>query len=374
LPENKEMNLQFLDKAERELTQNEDNLRSIQERRTYLVAQLNLLQHGGGASADKNDKVMSPKDRLKYLKSLHTSLISKYSEKHPDVHNAQQEIEALERQLGVGGRQGSENRKLISELRQQLALISEKYSENHPDVIKMKSRIEKLENEIAREAQNPPAYADDDMQADDPEQLGMKLQIEQIDKELEAYKVRRDKLEEKLSSYETRLSATPDLERQYRELLRDYENASLKFRDLKGKELEANVAEELEKKSKGERFSIIEPPMLPEKPIRPNRAAIGIVGVLLAFLLAGAYVVVLELMDHSIRGSHSILAITGVPPLAVIPFIPGVGEVKKKSRVKWIWLGVLLVAGLLGLLLIHYFYTPLDVLWFKILRKLDLQG
>jgi hypothetical protein len=38
--------------------------------------------------------------------------------------------------------------------------------------------------------------------------------------------------------------------------------------------MKAEVAEQLEKSTKGERFSVIEPPLLPEKQIKPNRPAI----------------------------------------------------------------------------------------------------
>jgi uncharacterized protein involved in exopolysaccharide biosynthesis len=174
-----------------------------------------------------------------------------------------------------------------------------------------------------------------------------------------------------LNQYEKRLSETPDIERQYLELLRDYENASAKYRDLKAKELEANIAEQLEKKSKGERFSIIEPPMLPEKPVKPNRTAIGFLGFVLAVAGGLGYVLLAESMDKSVRGMKAVIALTGQPPLAVVPFLESDDATKAKKR-RWLIAFLIFLAIIaLALLLIHWLWTPLDVLWFRGLRKMD---
>jgi len=154
-------------------------------------------------------------------------------------------------------------------------------------------------------------------------------------------------------------------------LLRDYENASAKYRELKAKELEANIAEQLEKKSKGERFSIIEPPMLPEKPVKPNRTAIGFLGFVLAVAGGLAYVLLNESMDKSVRGMKAVIALTGQAPLAVIPFLESDDVVSAKKR-RWLVAASAFVAIILiALLLIHWLWTPLDVLWFRGLRKMD---
>ena len=46
--------------------------------------------------------------------------------------------------------------------------------------------------------------------------------------------------------------------------------------------MQADVAKQLESESKGEKFTLIEPAALPEKPISPNRPAIVFLGFILA--------------------------------------------------------------------------------------------
>ena len=51
----------------------------------------------------------------------------------------------------------------------------------------------------------------------------------------------------------------PEIEREYRDLTRDYDNAQTRYREIKAKQMQAEVAQELEKDRKAERFSLGEP-------------------------------------------------------------------------------------------------------------------
>jgi len=66
-----------------------------------------------------------------------------------------------------------------------------------------------------------------------------------------------------------RLTSMPQVEREYVNLKRDYENSQMRYRELKAKQMEAEVGQQLEKERKGERFSLIDPPQLPENRSSP---------------------------------------------------------------------------------------------------------
>ena len=70
----------------------------------------------------------------------------------------------------------------------------------------------------------------------------------------------------------------PQVEREYRSLMRDYENALAQYQETKAKQSRADVGKQLESESKGERFTLIDPAALPEEPISPNRPAILFLG------------------------------------------------------------------------------------------------
>ena len=133
----------------------------------------------------------------------------------------------------------------------------------------------------------------------------------------------------------------------------------------------ASIAQELEKDSKGERFEIVEPPIRPEEPVSPNRPAILFLSLVLALGSGGGFAALAESLDDSVRGSKSVAMALGAAPLAAIPYLENEREVSRRKRrlatraVAAVGAVVLLIAAL------HVFWTPLDVLWYKALRKAD---
>ena len=125
----------------------------------------------------------------------------------------------------------------------------------------------------------------------------------------------------KMDEYERRLLQSPAVEKDYRALVRDYESSMLKYRETRAKLMEAQLSRSLELERKGERFTLIEPPTLPETPISPNRRAIVFLGIMLS-LLAGAGVAYLrDRTDDSIwSGAYSGPSFGLTAPM-IIPYI-----------------------------------------------------
>jgi hypothetical protein len=85
-----------------------------------------------------------------------------------------------------------------------------------------------------------------------------------------------------------------------------------------------------------------------------------------------AYAGVLESMDSSIKSSKMLAGLLGAPLLSVIPYMENSEDRRKKSKLKTsLIIGV--ISGItLVALLIHFLWIPLDVLWYMIMRKLDI--
>ena len=169
---------------------------------------------------------------------------------------------------------------------------------------------------------------------------------------------------------EKRLIESPEVERKYRALVRDYDNARIKYADVKAKLSEAKIGESLELGKQSERFTIIEPPLLPEQPVSPNRPAILILGILLSGIAALGVVLLKESLDDAIYDRSTVLQLTGYMPIAVLPTMYTIEEVSKSKNTKLFLWGMILTGVACVLLLLHIFYLPLDVLFYKVLRKI----
>ena len=142
-----------------------------------------------------------------------------------------------------------------------------------------------------------------------------------------------------------------------------------RYKELKAKQMQAEVAESLEKDRRAERFSLIDPPQLPERPQSPNRPLILIAGMLLSLGGGVGIAAVREGLDRSVKGSRELARLVSVPVLGVIPYVETPAERRRRNATVKFSLLLLAAAGVLTIVFIHYFVIQLPVLWYIATRK-----
>jgi uncharacterized protein involved in exopolysaccharide biosynthesis len=205
--------------------------------------------------------------------------------------------------------------------------------------------------------------------ADNPAYIQVKGQLDALGVERESALKKHDDLRAKLDDYERRLAQEPAVERQYRELARDLDSAQLKYQEIRSKQTEVQVSQNLETEHKGERFTMIEPPLPPEKPISPNRMFILAMGFVLSLGAGVGAAMLRDSLDLSVRGVQDIRALLSVPPLVAVPLIVTRAERRRHKRVLILsWNGA--VVSVIGLAAaVHFLVRPLDVVWATLLRR-----
>jgi len=371
LPQVAGLNTQLRERTETELRDVENQLRTLDDRKFYLEGQLGQINPLTPTMGESGQQILDPVTQLKTLRSEYISATSKYSPDHPDVVRLRRQIEGLEKQTGSVN-SSTEQAKELAALRTELAAAREKYSAEHPDVIRLAKAVAAQEEGLKNLKNKPtPESEVAKNNPDNPAYLTMQAQLAGIKSEVQSLKVQREQLKTKLTDYEKRLQQTPDVERQYLVLNRDYENSVRRYQELTAKQNVAEVGQELEKERKGERFSLIDPPQLPEKPLKPNRPAIIILGLFLSIGSSLGFAAVAESMDSSVRGVRGVMSVLESPPLSVIPYLPTGEDLVKVGNTRKIIIALVASSFVLLVLLVHFFWTPLDVLWFKGLRKVD---
>jgi hypothetical protein len=169
-------------------------------------------------------------------------------------------------------------------------------------------------------------------------------------------------LTRKMEGYEAEILEAPQVERGLVTLMRDHDNARKKYEEIRAKEMGAKITESLEQENKAERFVLLEPPLLPEKPIKPNRKKIAALGLVLAPAGGGALVMLLEMLNQRVRGVGALESLLGKRVLVALPYIDTRADVarRKRWRNRLILAALALAAIMIGL--VHVFYMPLDVL------------
>lgn len=368
LPELSQMNMQLMDRTESEVDDIGNQLRAAEERKFYLQAQLAQISPSGPTISSSGQLIPDPVSRLKALRSDYARALSLYSPDHPDVLRLKREIAAIEGASGSVS-MGGEQAKQLTNLRAELATAREKYSEDHPDIIKLKKQIASLESTLPKAAHPEKAVAA--QMPDNPAYLNLQAQLQAAEADIKSLGTKREQLKAKLADYETRLTTAPQIEREYSSLTREHENALIKFRDIKAKQMEAEVSKQLEKESKGERFSLIDPPAFPEKPVSPNRPAILFLGFILSLGSGIGFAIVKDSVDNAVTSSKGVMALMGANPLGIIPYIANDQDRYLRQRTKRRWIIFFITSLVVGLLLIHFLWLPLDIVAFKVLRRLD---
>ena len=363
LPELQNVNLGVMQRKETELTSINTTLRSLDEKKFYLSGQLAQLDPG-------NPAVPGSADRLKVLQAEYATIRSKYSSEHPDVISLKSEIASLEKETGGSSSANSiaEELKLLSG---ELAQKRQKYTEEHPDIVVLEEKISGLNSELVR-VKNRPVENYYRTQPDNPIYITIQSQLAATESEIRSIKVQREEILVKIKRIEKSLYEAPQVERDYLIIKRDYENAIRRYQETKAKQMQADVAKQLESESKGERFTLIEPATLPEKPVSPNRPAIIFLGFIMALGSGLGFAIVADAISGTVRGARSVERKLGALPLSVIPYELNLHDKIKTKRIKKRVIVLFVVTILLAMLFLHFFVSPLDVLWFKVLRKIDI--
>jgi hypothetical protein len=95
-------------------------------------------------------------------------------------------------------------------------------------------------------------------------------------------------------------------------------------------------------------------------------------GLFLSGGISEGLVLLAEMLDPAIRSVKDITRITGAEPLALIPLMLSDEDYSKKgrSRKRLIIFAALLVVSMFGI--VHYFVLSLDIVWFKVLAKINM--
>lgn len=367
LPELSGLNMQFIDRTERELIDIQSQLQNLDERKFYLDGQLAQLNPASPMFGAAGERILDSDSRLKVLKTELAAARAKYSADHPDVIRMTREIGGLEKQSGQV-RVADEQAKALAGTRAKLAEIQKSYSTDHPDVQRLTKEVTSLEAALK---DSPAIETNVALQKpENPAYITLQSQLDGINSQMRATEKRRSDLKAKLADYERRVAMTPRVEREYLELKRDHDNAQIKFREIKAKQMEAQVGQSLEKERKGERFELIDPPQLPEKPVRPNRMAIILLGLILALGGGVGAVFVTESLSNAVGSPRAVMTLLGAAPLAIIPYVENREDHERRDRRRRFTVRSAVVSTLAVALMVPLFWMPWDVLWYKGLRKL----
>jgi succinoglycan biosynthesis transport protein ExoP len=317
LPQHQQLHMSMLSRTESELKDAEREYKTAQEELRFLDLELSAAKAGITPKAGAAYAPQNPQD-IGSLKAEYQRLLSLYTEAHPDVRAVKRKIEALEAAAPAAGATGAE--------KPAGAPVSLEVARVQARIAATNNRMESLAGQIKT-------------------------------------------LRGKIGSYEQQLLQIPQVERGLITLMRDHESAQKKYEEIRAKQMSAKIAESLEGENKAERFSLLEPPAYPDRPSKPDRVKILLIGVFAAFGGSAGLVFLLETLNQRIRGQEALAIVIRQRPMLAIPYITIEDEVRgRKLLLKRVAI-VLVAVIVISAILLHFLYMPLDILMMKIISR-----
>jgi len=301
LPEQREANLKILEQLQLQSQKISDNVKAAQDRKLIIQKQLSdmKIQMAFGPLSE------NPKEE--------GTAATTESDLSQLPLRKQKVLSIYEAQLNQG-------RNLLSELRS-------KYKETYPDVVRAKKYVADLEERIEKmiahdsETSKKKKYEGKMDIESNPFQMEMESQLLVTDFEIKRLREEDSKIKAKIAGFQARVENTPVRELAMANLTRDYQNTKESYQTLLKKSQEAQQAENLERRQKGEQFKVIDPARIPEKPIQTEILKILLIGLLVGMGSGFGMAFLREQMDRSFRDAEDLEAAMEFKVLANIPKI-----------------------------------------------------
>jgi len=288
LPEQLESNLRILDTLQKQLSQREERLRDEKNRLSMLEIEIKAEKEslesfaGSAIVSEKGEELTLPQ-----LKNQLYTLKASYTDQHPDVIRLKAMIADMEAKLKSGELKSPEESNTSAAFKQEQFLTSNILSEQIRRQSEIKTEINNLGEDIR-------------------------------------------KLKNEIRLYQQRIERTPKREEELMTLNRDYQNIQGSYSSLLNRKLEAEIAVNMEKKQKGEQFSILESAQVPLSPVSPNIKILFMLAVMGALSIGSGLIFLLDYFDTSLKDPGKFESDLGVAVLATVPKI----YTKKDLRLK----------------------------------------
>jgi uncharacterized protein involved in exopolysaccharide biosynthesis len=225
----------------------------------------------------------------------------------------------------------------LAQKKDELAQLRSQFSDKYPDVVQLTAEVAALEREIAlakRAEPKPGASAAaspvTSLGPMTPYVLRLKEALAEVQTDLKVLKTEEGRLRESIAVYQARVDNVPRREQEFKELSRDYESTRELYGSLLKRYEEAQLAESMEQRQKGEQFKVLDPAIARLQPAAPNRLKLLLMAVVGSIGLAFGAVLLAEQIDTSFHDLDDLRSFSNVPVLASIPWIVTRSEVRRR--------------------------------------------
>ena len=265
-----------------------------------------------------DNKILTPSDSAKLFLDRITLAEKEAAANRIEMGTAQAKLNAANNILGGEGRYSADSN-VVRAYNAQLAKLEserisylDKYTEKHPRMIELNDQIAELKAKIQEETRKVASLQAPSDNAVHQRLVAGKFQSEG---ELIVAKQKAALLQEVIDQNNRDLELLPTVEKGYVKVARDAQVAGELYIMLAKRLEESKVAEVMQPNN----VQVVDEPTLPERPISPRKGRTLLLAALLGLLLSSGYIVVMELMNRTIRSEDDVKNYLALPVMGAIP-------------------------------------------------------
>lgn len=211
----------------------------------------------------------------------------------------------------------------LARLQSERAALLAQYTPRHPEVVKKDQEIAKVAAILRRlkgggaGAERPEAL----LGPGDVVLSELARQVEANRREIDDLTKTETRLRAEIAQYQNRLNLTPIREQELAAILRDYDVVKQQYTDLQGKQLQSQLATNLEESPESLQFRLVDPPSLPVVPTSPKRLKISLGGFAAGIFLGVALAFLAESRDSSFHSEKSLSQRFALPVVLGVPLL-----------------------------------------------------
>ena len=344
-----------VDRLDRELAQREAELLAFQEEN--LNALPDSLEFRRSQQSAAQERLQQLQREASILRDRRNRLVTLYEETGQVL--ASQEAPR------------SENELRLAQAREDLAVARSVLADTNPRLRMLESRIGAMAQIVGEEQAARVGQAT----AGQASQLSTyEIQLADIDGQLESIAKQEDVLREQLQALQSTIEATPANAIRFASMQRDYEAVQQQYEQAVVNRARAETGDVIENLSKGQRITVIEPAVAPLEPSSPNRPLIAAAGMGAGFMMGLGVIVLLELLNSSVRRPADLQNKLGFVAFGTLPLMRSPGQVRRRRAVIALALLMVAVGVPAGLWYLHTGIMPLDLALERLLAKAGLDG
>ena len=195
----------------------------------------------------------------------------------------------------------------LNDLQKKLESLRTEYTESYPEVIKVKGEIETIKGQMKG------GKGGTNLSLDTQE-------LTKVDSEIAAIKATEEGLRRHIATNQDLLRRIPSAKAGLEKLELAKNNQKNLYDQLFARHGVAEVSKQMEVQDKGMTFRVVDPAILPSKPISPNRLKIMMMGILGGIAGSFGLLLLLDQKDDTVKGLEFARSF-GMPVLAVIPHV-----------------------------------------------------